>query len=123
MTGERARRRAWAGKWIAAVGLLHFAAGFLLYADAWRIIAGRGVVASINDHDATGTAFWFAAAGPLLMILGALVDWVERSELATPRWLGWALLALLVMLIVPMPTTGAWLLVPPALALLLRRQH
>lgn len=115
------RRLAWIGKWIASVGLLHFIAGFLIYADAWRTIAGRGFVASINDFDQTATAFWFAAVGPLLMILGALIDWIERNGDAPPRWLGWAMLALLVLFIVPMPMTGAWLLLPPTIALLLRR--
>jgi hypothetical protein len=115
------RRPAWIGKWIAAVGLLHFVSGFLIYAEAWRTIADRRLVASINDHDATATAFWFGGAGLLLMIVGALTDWIERTGQAPPRWLGWAMAALLVMFIVPTPMTGAWLLLPPTVALLLRK--
>jgi hypothetical protein len=114
-------RTAWAGKWILAVGALHFAVGFLIYADGWRDIADAGVVASVKDHDRTATAFWFAAAGPLLMIVGGLIDWIERGGREAPRWLGWALAATLVGLILPMPITGAWLLLPPVVALLLRR--
>jgi hypothetical protein len=76
---------------------------------------------SIDDHDATATAFWFAGAGLLLMIVGALIDWIERSGQTPPRWLGWVMTGLLVVFIAPMPMTGAWLLVPPTLALLLRK--
>jgi quinol-cytochrome oxidoreductase complex cytochrome b subunit len=114
-------KRKWVGKWIAAVGVLHAASGFFLYSEAWRTIAERNVVASIRDHDETAAAFWFLAAGGLLILLGCLIDWVDRnSEL--PRWLGWALAALLLLLIVPMPATGAWTLLPPVLALLIGRR-
>jgi len=120
MSAEARTPRAWAGKWIAAVGLLHLVAGFLLYPDAWATIRDRGIIASINDHDPTATAFWFMAAAPLLIILGFLIDWAEKRG-GPPRWLGWALVVLLIVMIVPMPMTGAWLVVPPTLGLLLRR--
>ena len=118
---ETRRPRAWIGKWVAAVGILHFAAGFLIYSKAWRTISERGLVASIKDHDPTATAFWFAAAAPLLILFGGLIDWAERRGDQLPRWLGWGMLTLVALLILPMPLTGAWLLVPPTLALLLRR--
>jgi hypothetical protein len=111
--------RKWIGKWIAAVGLLHSLGGFFLfYARAWTTIADRGFVASIKDHDETGAAFWFLITGLLLIILGALIDWVEQRNVGLPRWLGWAMAALLLLLIVPMPMTGAWTLIPPVVALL-----
>ncbi len=111
---------AWIGYWIFAVGALHFLLGFIFYERAWQAIWAKGVVASIDDYNLTATAFWFAAVGPLLMLLGALVAWAERNGYRLPSWLGWSMAVLLVLLIIPMPVTGAWLLVPPVLALLFR---
>ncbi len=115
--------RAWIGKWLAAVGALHFAAGFLIYSTAWTEIFSNGAVASVDDHSRSATAFWFAALGPAVMMFGALVDWVERSGQALPRWLGPALALFSIALILPMPVTGAWLLLPPSIALILRSRR
>ncbi len=124
MTEQPARpSRTWIGKWIAAVGVIHSIGGFFIfYSEAWRTIAERNFVASINDHDDTGTAFWFFITGALLIILGILIDWVDRNA-ELPRWIGWALAVLLVLLIVPMPMTGAWTMIPPVAALLLGRSR
>ena len=78
-----------------AVGLLHFVAGFFLYSAGWRTIVDRGLFAAVHDHDETATAFWFMVAGPLMLIIGGLIDWAERGGLQLPRWLGAAMVVLL----------------------------
>ena len=113
----------WIGRWIALVGLLHLVVGFFIFKDAWAVVVDRGIVAGVSDFDSTATAFWFAALGPAMMIVGGLVDHFEKVGDRPPSWLGWAMTALLVALIVPMPETGAWLWVPPTIALLVRSQR
>jgi len=115
--------RRWIGRWIAIIGLIHFVLGFFIYQEAWAQIAGRGIVASVRDYDRSATAFWFAAFAPPTMIIGGLVDHFEKLGDQLPSWLGWGMAALVVALIVPMPMTGAWLLVPPTLALLVRSRR
>ncbi len=115
----------WIGRWIAIVGLLHLIAGFFIYGEAWREIAGRGIFAGVRDYDRSATAFWFAVAGPAMMIIGGLIDHFEKFCDRPPSWLGWAMAVLVLGLVLPMPLTGAWLLVPPTFALLVgsRRQE
>lgn len=116
------RKRSWIGLWIAAVGLLHSLGGFLIYAKGWQLIAQRGVLAGVHDFDLSGTAFWFLIAGVVLVITGLLIHWLDRNGYARPPWLRWAMLALLALLILPMPVTGAWLLVPPVAALFVKER-
>ncbi|HEY0627648.1 MAG TPA: DUF6463 family protein [Allosphingosinicella sp.] len=115
-------RTAWIGKWIAAVGFFHSMGGFFLfYTQGWQMIADRGLIASVNDYDITATAFWFLITGLLLILLGMLMDGMERQGFSYPSWLKWALAALVFILIAPMPATGAWLLIVPVVGLFLRK--
>ena len=113
----------WIGRWIIGVGLLHLIAGLFIFRDAWAVVVDRGIVGGVSDFDSTATAFWFAALGPALLIVGGLVDHFEKVGDRPPAWLGWAMLALVVCLIVPMPATGAWLIVPPTIALITREHR
>ena len=123
MSIEAGRRRvAWIGKWIAAVGFFHSLGGFFMFfPDAWATIIKRGLIASVGQKELTETAFWFLITGIELVLLGLLVDWMERQKFIFPSWLKWGLAILVLVLIVPMPITGAWALIVPVGALFLRK--
>ena len=48
---------------------------------------------------------------------GAVVDAMEKAHLRPGRLLGWFMLATAALLLVLMPLSGTWLLLPPAFAL------
>ena len=117
------RSVAWIGKWIAAVGVFHCLGGFFMFfPDAWATIIGRGFVASIVEKEITETAFWFLITGIELILLGLLIDWMDRQKFSLPSWLKWGLAILVLVLVVPMPVTGAWALLVPVGALFLRKR-
>jgi hypothetical protein len=55
-----------------------------------------------------------------LILLGALTNWLE-PQAPLPRFLGWTLLAFAMAGIVLMPVSDFWLLLPPAVGILVRR--
>ena len=123
MSIETGRRRvAWIGKWIAAVGFFHSLGGFFMFfPDAWATIIRRGFIASVVEKELTETAFWFLITGIELVLLGLLIDWMERQKFTFPSWLKWGLVTLVLVLVRPMPITGAWALVVPVGALFVRK--
>jgi hypothetical protein len=114
-------RRLWPGVWIVAVGLLHTIFGFAVYSGGWAEMARRGWWNSVDGNLTTEHAFWFTVAGPLTILLGATVLWIERNAgLREPRFVGAALLAFVGVAGILMPVSGFWLFLPPALALVRR---
>ena len=67
-----------------------------------------------------GAVVWFVLFGVLFALLGWAILLAERNAALAPvplRGLGAGLLALTVLGIVLMPSSGFWLALPPALAL------
>jgi hypothetical protein len=119
-------RRTLHGTLLMATGVLHDAVGLVLYRHDLARIARHGVWNTIDDDASPGAAaLWFLAFGIVLVILGAFVRHIERTlreGALLPASLGWALGALAVLLVVPMPKTGAWLLFPQAWLLITRKR-
>lgn len=110
----------WIGRWIVGVGILHTLFGVIMGVSTLWAISHEGVWNSIDGHPGRPEVFWFLTSGFLIILLGALVDWLEGRGLTPPRFFGWSFLALLVVMIVLMPVSGVWLLVPPVLGLIRR---
>lgn len=110
------------GSLLMLIGGLHQAVGLVLFRKELLEMARAGVFASVGeDTSARAAAFWFLAAGGFMMFAGALGHHVERTPgRQLPAGFGWGLLGLAVFCIVPMPITGAWLLVPLGLRVLLQ---
>ena len=107
----------WVGRYLIAVGLLHSAAGMVLYWQPLLAIVRAGGWNSVDPHFDRNTVFWFLVAGVLFMGVGGLVDWLESRHLRPPRFLGYGLAALAVVAVFLMPLSGFWLFFPPAAAL------
>ena len=115
--------RRWVGRWLAGVGILHILFGVAAFADPLREIAAEGFWNAVDAHPDRSVAFWFVFAGPLIVLLGALVDWVEaHAPVGLPRFLGWTLLVFALLGGILMPLSGFWLFLPPALGVLLDRR-
>jgi hypothetical protein len=105
--------RRWIGRWILGVGVVHNLVGIYFFLPTLRDIAAAGVWNSIDMDPMRNLAFWFLFSGFMIMLVGYVVDWIEKiAEGALPTPLGWSLLALLLMGIVTMPASGFWLLIP-----------
>lgn len=108
----------WVGRWIMTVGVLHLPVALVKHHAAWRDVAAAGVFDVVQGHVARGHAAWFLVAGLLLLLLGAQIDAMEGARLRPPRWHGALMLTVAAFVLVLMPRSGTWLLLPPALALL-----
>jgi hypothetical protein len=106
--------RVWIGKAIMAIGVLHSMVGVLAFRTRLGELAREGLVNTIDGSDERDYAFWFIVCGILLTILGAVVNWAERTGLPFPRFLGWAVFFFASAVVLVMPVSGAWLLLVPA---------
>jgi hypothetical protein len=116
---EKPRRR-WIGRWILVVGVLHSLLGLGVYIDSVVAVVREGLWNTVALVQGRPLAFWFIAAGFLVALVGALTGWIE-ARMEPPRFLGWTLLAFAVVGIVMMPVSGFWLLLPAAVAILMKR--
>jgi hypothetical protein len=114
--------KAWIGKALFAVGVVHSIAGFLLFHPILGVLFNEGLlntVAVYGDPE-RGSVFWFLFAGFALMIIGGLVDRLERLDGYVPALVSWGFTVLTLTGIVLMPVSGFWLLILPASAMLRR---
>lgn len=117
---EKPRGR-WIGRWILVVGVLHALLGFGIYIFSVIAVVREGLWDTVSLVQGRPLAFWFIAAGFLVALVGALTNWIE-VRMEPPRFLGWTLLGFAVAGIVMMPVSGFWLLLPPAVALVMKRR-
>jgi hypothetical protein len=111
----------WIGRWIAVVGVIHGAGAAVLYHSQFAAMLAAGLVNSADDYSPRAAAYWFAVASPALVLIGLLVDQVEKTGARVPWSVALVFTGMLAAMLVVMPANGAWLLIPPALGLLFRR--
>lgn len=105
----------WVGLWIVGVGVVHTIFGLVFQRRVLRELVDDGLFNTVNGQPEREFAFWFMFFGFLAIVLGFLIDWIERQGLRLPRYLGWSLLGLTGVLVFIMPISGGWLLAPPAI--------
>jgi|CXWL01.1.fsa_nt_gi hypothetical protein len=116
MIGKR-----WIGRWIIAVSVLHTLFGLMAFTPVLRAMLSDGFWNSVGADAMRGAVAWFLLTGGFMLICGLAVDACERSEGACAlRPSGWGLLVVTLITIVLMPVSGAWLLLPPAIAMVWR---
>lgn len=103
------------------MALLHTVVAAVLFVPQWQALWQRGVFNAAAGDVCIGHAIWFLLFGAVLALLAWEVTALERSQ---PRValqpMGWCLLALVAVGVVLMPASGFWLVLPPALAMLVR---
>ncbi len=84
------------------------------------ILWSEGLLNTVNGQPRREAVFWFLATGLLLLILGGLVDHLEKSNLPIPNFLPWSCAVLTGIGIVVMPISGIWLFSPPVIGMFFR---
>lgn len=112
----------WIGRWILIVGLIHAAGAVLLYQPQFAAMLAAGLVNSADDYSPRAAAYWFTVASPAMVLIGLLVDQAEKTETRIPWSVALVFAGMVAAMLVVMPVNGAWLLIPPALGLLLKRR-
>ena len=113
--------RVWIGHWLMFVAFAHTLVACILFGPALLQVLERGVFNTVGRDPGTQVAVWFVIAGAVLALLAYAITALERGQqFAALRKLGAGILALSVLGIVLMPTSGFWLVVPAAISLLRR---
>lgn len=111
---------AWIGKWLFAVGVIHLSFGLAFMHEILTLLWSEGLWNTVNGQPPREAVFWFLCTGAVLLIVGVLVNQFEREGFGIPRFVTWTFAGLVVVGIVVMPISGIWLLIPPAVGMLLR---
>ena len=114
---------AWIGKWLFAVGVIHSLFGIFFMHTTLAVLWSEGLVNTVNGQPPREAVFWFLYTGILLLVVGVLINLVERERRAIPRFVVWSFVALTIVGVVVMPISGIWLLIPPAAGMVVRRRH
>jgi len=112
------------GYLLIAISIIHVLVGILICAVPLADIAHNGIFNAVSpdllspnfDREA---AFWFMMFAPLLFAIGQLCCWAEVQRLTLPAFLGWNLLAVSLVGILLQPISGFWLLILPAILIVL----
>ncbi len=110
----------WIGKTLVGIGLLHTALGLIFLREIGALLLAEGLFNTVNRQPPREAFFWFIFAGLEMILLGLLVHDYERRRLAFPRFLGWFLLGLALITVLIMPASGGWLVLLPAIALIVK---
>jgi len=113
---------AWIGKWLFAVGVIHLLFGVFFMHTTLAVLWSEGLLNTVNGQPPREAVFWFLCTGIMLLMVGVLVDQMEREALAIPLFITWLFAALTVIGVVVMPISGIWLLIPPAVGIVFRRR-
>ena len=111
---------AWIGKWLFAVGVIHSSFGLVFGLKTLAVLWSERVFNTVNGQPAREAIFWFLYTGFLLLVVGALIDQVERRGLPIPRLVTLSFVVMTAIGVVVMPISGIWLLIPPVAGMLFR---
>jgi hypothetical protein len=112
--------RPWIGRWLIAVAIVHTVFGVLVFYSPLQQIVQSGWWGGIAHDPMLSAVTWFMLFGFPLLVAGIALHAVERTPATIPVAIAWWLLAGTALGLALMPTSGFYLLLPPALVLLRR---
>jgi len=117
--------KAWIGKSLVAIGIVHNIGGIIIYQSILGILVGERIYNTVTIFEGYDrqAAFWFLFAGFMLMIVGGLVSWFENQDKVMPKFIEWSMAGVTITGIVVMPRAGFWLLILPTIGLFYRRKR
>jgi hypothetical protein len=113
----------WIGRWLMAVSLIHCAFGVFVFRQHLLRIAQTGWLGGVEGDAMLGAVTWFMLFSTPLMVAGLAIHALERQGAALPRSLAWWLLGTAALGVALMPASGFYLVLPPAVAVLLRARR
>jgi len=105
------------------VSVIHFAVGLLVFREHLPLILQTGWLGGVERDATLGVVTWFMLLSPALMMAGLAIHTIEQQGAALPRSLAWWLLGTAALGVALMPASGFYLVVPPAIAILLRTRR
>lgn len=111
---------AWIGKWMIGVAVIHLILGFVFMRGTLAILVSEGFFNTVNGQPPREATFWFLYTGFMLLLLGVALNRLEKLDQPLPKAVSWGFPALTALGAVVMPISGIWLLIPPAIGMLLR---
>ena len=111
----------WIGRWLSGVAIIHVVIAVVVYRRIPFLILERGVFNTVTSDPVIGAFVWSVFFGAVAFIGGIAVNALEKSSSPIPKSLGWSLLTLAIVGVVLVPVSGFWLIIPPAIVILLRK--
>jgi hypothetical protein len=116
------------GHWLICTSVLHALVTGWQFADPLMDIMQAGWFNAVAPHPLAPfydreDAFWCMMITPFLLLLGQLCCWAQMKGISLPSFCGWVLLLTAIVGITLEPISGCWLLIPPALLILVNSQH
>ena len=116
--------KVWIGRWLVAVAIVHTGFAVFVFAPDLGEIVRRGFFNVVAGDMRLVAVTWFVLFGAVLFIVGLAVTALERSNQAqVPASVGWSLLALALLGIALMPASGFYLVLVPAMAVVLKSRR
>ena len=118
--------KAWIGKTLVGIGLLHTVFGVVRFGFRQAVLGDMlreglfNTIRSSVDDPLRAAAFWFFVVGFALMLIGSVIDRLERLGQPLPRSTAWGFACLTVVCLVVIPRSGFWFIIPPAVGMLYR---
>jgi len=110
----------WIGKSLLVIGIIHTVFGIVVYQGVICELAKEFLINSIGRQPERLAAFWFFITGFCLMIIGGLINWIEKKKIQFPPFLKWVYMALTISGCIMMPASGLWLMLIPGAGLFLK---
>lgn len=107
-----------AGWLLMGIGALHVLLFLWWGAPELKAVADDGFFDAIDPDRDRQMIFWSLSFGVMGFFLGQLISWVEAQGRQAPGWVGWELLTLAVIGAALMPVSGWWLVMVPAVLIL-----
>jgi len=112
----------WIGKFLFGIGALHTLVGLILLLPlVGTELLEDGLFNTINGQPKREAFFWFLLSGFFMLLVGALINFMEKHQQTIPSFLGWSLLAITIFTLFFSPLSGGWLILVPAIALILKK--
>jgi len=108
------------GTWLLGISVVHFIyAGVQFHKQYMTILRSPFNAVDGSPDQLLHTGAWFFMFGVLMVTCGLAVSALEKAG-TTPKSVGWSLLALTILGVIPMPKSGFWLALPPAIGILMQ---
>ena len=112
----------WIGSTIIFIGILHTILGVVFLRSVLLVLWQDGLFNTVNRQPEREFCFWFLFGGIAMILIGALVKWIEKQGILWPHFLGWSLLTIAAVVVFIMPASGGWLLFVPAIGAILKNR-
>lgn len=111
----------WIGKSLIGIGIIHTLFCLFLIVPQMGELLDEGLINTINGQPKREAFLWFTYSGFALMIIGAIINWIENQNIKIPKFVGVTLLASTIFMLFFSPASGVWLILIPAIAILLKK--